>query len=78
MLDRDLTILGLVLFAGAFAVASVLHSRRRRETLEDHIVARTSTRRTATVPPLPPTMRPAPCPRWLASVALRLMHQLSH
>ena len=49
MLDRDLTILGLVLFAGAFAVASVLHSRRRRETLEDYIVARNSTGRTATV-----------------------------
>ncbi len=42
MLSQSTALMWLVLFAGGFAVASILYTRRKRGTLEDYIVARNS------------------------------------
>ncbi|WP_217617889.1 sodium:solute symporter family protein [Achromobacter sp. GbtcB20] len=42
MLTQTTALIWLLLFSGAFAVASVLYTRRKRSTLEDYIVARNS------------------------------------
>ncbi len=49
MLASSSTILWLVLFAGGFAVASIVYARHDRGSLEDYIVARNSQTATATV-----------------------------
>lgn len=42
MLSQSTALMWLVLFAGGFAIASILYTRRKRGTLEDYIVARNS------------------------------------
>lgn len=49
MLDRSLTIIYLVVFAGSFSLAGVLYARKTVGTLEDYVVARNSQSTTATV-----------------------------
>lgn len=49
MLASLSTILWLLLFAGGFAVASMVYAQRRRHSLEDYVIARNSQSATATV-----------------------------